>query len=163
MSQADNGGTSTRWEGYSDYQIVSKRVGKSVHNAIEAYARLDSLHAEGAQVPPETAATARSHIFAAALKLVPELRRDAPRENDDDNGGVELYGEILDRWEGDDGYLRNKLHNVQLQRECPGWLFQFILDIRRAAWELGYLQAGRERKGEPDDPVEAETADMFTE
>ena len=155
MSKAENTGTGTRWEGYSDYQLVSKRVGKSVHNAIEAYARLDSLHAEGAQVPPETAAKARSHMFAAALKLVPELRRDADE--------VDLYEEILDRWEGDDGYLRNQLHNTRLQTGSPGWLFQFVLDIRRAAWELGYLQAGRERKGEPDDPLEAETNDMFME
>lgn len=160
MSTTENGGTNKRWEGYSDYQVVSKRVGKTVHNAIEAYALLDSLHAEGASVDPRTAAKARRHMYTAALALVPELRNDAP---DEDGEGVELYGEILDRWEGEDGYLRNQMHTTKFQNGSPGWLYQFIIDIRTAAWELGYLQAGRETKGEPDDPVEAETADMFEE
>jgi len=160
MSETESTGTNTRWDGYSDYQIVSKRVGKSVHNAIEAYARLDSLHTEGANISPQVAAAARAQMYSAALTLVPELRRDAPGK---DNEGVELYGEILSRWQGEDGILRDKIHGARLSQEMPGWMFQFVVDIRTAAWELGYLQAGREIKGEPDDPVEAETTDMFTE
>jgi hypothetical protein len=38
---------------------------------------------------------------------------------------------------------------------------EFVEDIRRAGWELGYLQAGRTKKKEPQDPAERDTEAMF--
>lgn len=148
---SDTGGD-TRWEGFSNYQNVSDRIARSVHDAIEAYAVIKSKHAENARVRPPTAAEARSKILAPAMRLKVEMERD--RES------VELYDDILSRWEGENGHLE-KLEEIQLQRQCPDWLSDFVEDIRSAGYELGYLQAGRRSKQEPDDPVEAETEAMF--
>jgi len=153
-TDAADSSANTRWEGYSDYQAVSHRVGQSIESAVEAYAEISSAHTEGAPVTPDQAAEARAAILAAALKLVPEMEND--RE------AVTMYDEILDRWNGEEGFIA-RLNDMQLQQTAPGWLFQFIVDIRRAGWELGYLQAGRTAKSDPDDPVEAEASSMFEE
>lgn len=153
MSDAESGGgQNTRWEGFSNYANVSDRVARSVHDAIEAYALVNSRHAESARIRPPMAAQARAKILAPALRLKVELEAD--REGNDD------YEDILDRWEGDAGYL-SKLDQVTLQNQCPDWLSDFVEDIRTAGFQLGYLQAGRTVKERPDDEVEAETEDMF--
>lgn len=145
--------TNSRWDGYSDYRFVSLRVATTIDNALDAYSRIDGAHSEGAKVGPELAAEARARIMSAVLKLIPEMRRDA--------GSVELYAEILDRWEGEDGYVR-ALDEVSFREQCPGWLFQMMLDIRSAGWELGYLQAGRTEKASKD-PVTDQVTSMFDE
>lgn len=144
----------TRWEGYANYQSVSFRVAESVDQAIDAYSQIESAHTEGARINPEFAAEARSQILSAAVRLYPELEQD--RES------VDLYDQILGRWEGQDGYLE-KFSETSLRRSFPGWLVHFVIDIRSAAWELGYLQAGRRAKSEPEDPVEGMSSAMFTE
>ena len=157
--EADHGG---QWEGYSDYRSVSQRLGRSIDEAIDAYAVVKRLHVEGARVRGQ-AADASSRILAAAMRLVPELKEHREQK--------EIYDEILSRWldgeetEGvgevpDEGYL-TALENTQLHRECPDWLSQFVLDIRTAGWHLGYLQAGRQTEEEPEDPVEADVESMF--
>ncbi len=104
----DAGGseTSTDWDGYSDYKTVSKSIVDATQNAINAYAELESRHAEGAKVQQRMAARARMHIKAAALQLLPELQR-----NSESN---EQYQKILARWTGetdssDDGESKPKL------------------------------------------------------
>jgi hypothetical protein len=146
----------TTWEGYSDYREISLRTAESIDRALEAYALVDSAHTENASLGPFEAAEARSDILACAIKLIPELR------NDEDD--VDLYADVLERWtdgEGDeeDGYV-SRLDDVSLRRECPSWLFQFVLDMRAAGWHLGYLQAGR-TETEHADPVENEARSMF--
>lgn len=158
MSYDSDSSNNTRWDGFSDYKRVSDRVAQSCERAVRAYSFLDSRHQEDASVKPEDAAEVRSQILTPALRLLPEMQRDA--EN------VEMYEEMLERWQGsdddddDDGYI-TKINECQLQKTCPGWLLNFVIDIRRAAFELGYLQAGRTVKQDPDDPVEAETDGMF--
>lgn len=88
----------TEWEGYSDYKSVSKSIVTAIQNAVTAYAELDSRHSEGAKVHPDMAARGRMHIKAAALQLVPELKRNA--------GTKEEYREILVRWLGPDAVPR---------------------------------------------------------
>ena len=157
---ADAGsGTGTRWEGFSNYEKVSQRISESVDNAIDSYALLQSRHAEGAAVRPDLASEARSHILASAMRLSVEMESDRDE--------VDVYDEILTRWrEGgedtEDGMLA-AFQEAKLQEGVPGWLYNFVEDIRRAAWELGYLQAGRQSRAEPDDPVEAESEAMFND
>jgi len=149
----------TRWEAYADYRKISLRVAGAIEDAVNAYARLDSAHQEGAQIQPELAAEARARILGAVMKLMPELEED--RET------VDLYDEILTRWEHgeepeDDsspGYIE-AINQTRLKDESPSWLFQLVLDIRQAGWELGYLQAGRKRDAGDGDPVEKESDSM---
>lgn len=150
----------TRWEGYSDYRKISLRVAGSISDAVDAYARLDSAHQENAQVSPGLAAEARGRILGAAMKLIPEL--------EDDRDTVDVYDEILDRWEDgnddefddkEEGFI-SRLNNTQLRNGTPDWLWQMVLDIRRAGWKLGYLRAGRETETSSDDPVEDESDAM---
>lgn len=143
----------TRWEGYSDYRQVSGRLASTIDDAIEAYAVIDASHSEDAQIPRDLARDARASILSAAMMLQMEMKR----ERDDEE---KPYDDILSRWEGEEGYLR-QLDDVQLRRMRPGWLHDFVLDIRRAGWELGYLQAGRTSSQEPEDPVEADAEAMF--
>lgn len=142
----------TRYEGFSDYQSVSRSVAAAVEEAVDAYAIIQSKHCEGERVQPPQAAEASSKILAAALKLLPELEQGL----DETEEGQEL----AEKWSGDDGFIE-RLKSARLATESPEWLGEFVVEIRRAAWELGYLQAGRTVKEEPDDPVEAETEAMF--
>lgn len=150
MSGATENGESTssatRWEGYSNYELVSKRASKAIDDALDAYALLHGAHAEDAAVQPDFAAEARSKILSAAIRMLVEMRED--------RDAVDTYEEILDRWEGENGYI-NRLLQSQLHQEVPGWLFQFVIDIRQAGWSLGYLQAGRHSRVD-EDPVEGD-------
>lgn len=139
-SISDGDETSTkRWEGYSDYRTVSSRITETIGDAIEAYAQIESLHAENARVRPEIAAHSRSKILEAALTLMPELEEQRETE--------EKYDEILKRWseegDGETGPFLEELRNVHLRDSCPSFLYEFVTDIRKAGWELGYLKAGR--------------------
>lgn len=156
---ATDSNNSGRYEGFADYSAISQRVASDVAAAVDAYARLDAAHSEGRSIPADSAAESRAAITAAATTLIPELQHDRDRKP--------LYDQILARWLGDEdvnheGRL-NQLDEIQLQQKLPGWLFQVVIDIKRAAFELGYLQAGHtvneERK--PADPTEAQTDRMF--
>lgn len=151
MSTDDDRGS--RWEGYSDYRVVSGRIARTIEDAVEAYAVIDARHSEGASVSPELASDARASIMAAAMMLQHEMERE---RGDDEKP----YDEILSRWEGEEGFLR-QMDTVQLRQVRPAWLHEMVLDIRRAGWELGYLQAGRTESQEPEDPVEADAEAMF--
>jgi len=141
----------TKWEGFSNYQRVSDRIAQSVYDAIEAYAVINSQHAENARVKPQMAAQARARILAPALRLKVEMSSERNQEE---------FADILDDWTGDAGYL-SRLEDVQLQRQCPPFLTDFVEDIRSAGYQLGYLRAGRTVKEEPDDPTEADSERMF--
>lgn len=154
MSSDDDGYVET-WEGYSDYEFVSRRMSIAIDEAVDAYAKIRAMHQENARIRSQPAAKARSHISAAAMRVLVEM------ENQDSD----QYEEILERWQdgenGDeDGYL-DKLDSVRLQTECPDWLYQMVKDIRTAGWELGYLQAGRQTRERTDDSPEAEASEMF--
>lgn len=158
MSDAAGGSSrGTRWEGFSNYEQVSKRISTSVDDAVDAYSTIQAAHVEDTAIPPDLASEARSLILSAAMRLMVEMESD--RE------AVDVYDTILSRWEdGDDrtetGYVA-EFQDVRLAEGVPGWLFQFVKDIRRAAWELGYLQAGRTSRTDPEDPDEAEVENMF--
>lgn len=144
--------TDTRYEGFSDYMTVSREIAETINNAVKAYARIQSLHAENAKVSEEMGAEASTHILSAALNLLVEI--------EEDKDTVDEYQEIVDRWTGDDGLIE-RLKTTRLSLECPDWLHQLIIDIRTAGFELGYLQAGRTSTQEPGDPVERDTEAMF--
>jgi len=147
----DNG---SRYEGFSDYNKVSRSVAESIDDAVDAYALIQSSHAEDERVKADLAAEGAGRILGAAIRLLPELEQD----KDD----VEEYGELLDDWTGDEGYIE-QLKDARLSRDCPDWLGEFVVQIRRAGWELGYLQAGKTVKQESGDPVEDDTEAMFGE
>lgn len=151
------GGDGQIWDGYSDYATVASRIGENVFNAIDAYARIHSAHIEGARIRPRDAAEARSRIQSASMSLKPEL--EVQQDSNDD------VAAILARWEGGedadtsvppDGFL-SAFDSISLVESDPDWLYQFVVDIRRAGWELGYLKAGRY---EEDGPRELEPADV---
>lgn len=146
------------FDAYSDYSHISRGVATDVANAVEAYSKLDAAHSEGSSITAREATEARARITTAATKLIPELESDRDDE--------ELYDEILTRWleEADEqgrGPYLTQLDETQLAVELPGYLFQFVLDIKRAAFEIGYLQAGRTESTHPD-PAEEMAKSMFT-
>jgi hypothetical protein len=148
-----NQGDGGRWEGYSDYRQVSGRIAATVDDAVEAYAFLDASATEGTVIQPADARDARTSIMTAAMMLHHEMEREAARGNED-------YNEILADWEGENGYIQ-RMATIQFKQTVPGWLYDFVRQIRKAGWKLGYLQAGRTGRQEPDDPVEAEAEEMF--
>lgn len=143
------GDDQTRWEGYSDYKRVSREIAITVEDAVRAFSWLDAAHSEGAPVTPTDAANVRAVILEAMLLLETEMEEDRAVEP--------LYDEILSRWQGEEGIFR-KLDGVQLAEVRPGWLAVAVRDIRRAARELGYLEAGRSVKTvneDADEDIEA--------
>lgn len=163
MSKAESGDErGHKWEGYSDFQTVSRRNGRSIDDALDAYAHVQRIHQEGGKVRNREAAEAGARILSAALRLVPELQANREQK--------EKYDEILSRWldgqypdefDGPSEGFIDALNEVQLYADCPDWLFRFVLDLRTAGWHLGYLQAGREVEEDADDPVEADVEAMF--
>lgn len=144
--ESDEGEPRHRYEGYSHYKSVSKSVLRSVDHAVDSYAAISAAHASGANITAENAALARRDIQAAAMKLIPELRHQAG-EIDEDGEPENKYQEILFRWQSgtdnaEDGYIQ-AIREVSFMDGLPGWVHQFVIDIRVAAWELGYTQAGR--------------------
>lgn len=131
---------------------MSIEIGESIFEALEAYSLIDSYHVENATLSPKNAAKARAKIMKAALQLVGEM------ENDKDSD--EWYEQTLDEWQGETGYI-NRLAETSLRQKSPGWLFDFVTQIRRAGWELGYLQAGRQGKPEPADADTAQVRRMI--
>jgi len=146
--------TTEIWEGYSDFQDVSKRIGQKVSDAIRAYSILQSAMKEQGSLSNREIFEARSKILEAAMSLIVEVKHEA-RNN------VRPFDEIRDRWTGDDGFI-SEFHEWSAQRGVPGWVYQFVVDIRTAAWELGYLQAGR-REEKADDPIKEDIDEMFPE
>lgn len=141
------GGGESYFDRYTDYRHISIQVADAVNSAVQSYALVDSLHVEGASFQPIQAAQARADILAAAMMLRIELEDER-----DDDAADETFGEIVDEWAGEEGYIR-QLQQTSLYDECPDWLHEFVADIRRAAWHLGYLKAGRyETEGPEPDP-----------
>lgn len=145
-----------RYEGYSDYSSVSSRVATSIDRAVDSYSTLDALHTENARIRPNAAAEIRRHILAAALKLKPELEANTVGGSNDDE---DIQAEILDRWVGEEGFIE-RFRETSLQDDCPDWLYDFVNDIRRAGWEIGYLQAGRTVDDGIDSPEDT-VRDLF--
>lgn len=144
------------YHGFSDFQFVSRRVAIAVDDAISAYALLESIQVEGAGVEPQQVAEARARIVGAAMRLVPEMEA----ERDDDE---KPYDQILTKWqdgaEDTDGYL-NEIQDVSLYDSHPPWLRDFVTDIRRAAWHIGYLKAGKRASSGPE-TIEQEVETIF--
>ncbi|WP_049970773.1 hypothetical protein [Haladaptatus cibarius] len=153
-----------RWEGYSDYQSVSNRVAAAIDDAIDAFAYIQSLHLENERIRQREAAQARSRILGVTIKLLPELEANAGHSDTEDDDDV--YRDILQRWtksyDGGDGFL-DRFQTIQLQKECPDWLHQLVKDIRKAGWEIGYLQAGRTVTESTLEPNEEQARSMFEE
>lgn len=133
------------WSAYSDYAYVSKRVTESISDALDAYAALDNAVMTGQKLTTHERTELRSDILAAAMRLQIELESERDRN-------AEYAAEMLDRWEGDDGYI-DSFRNTSFVNHSPDWFNRFASDIRRAGWELGYLKAGKENavKNDGDD------------
>ena len=148
------------WKAYSNYNDVSRRVVNSVDKAAEAEAVLRAKHAESSTVKSKEAAELRSYIQAAVNNLLPEIQREAERDR-------EPFGELNQRFVGGDspaetGYT-GKLEEANLRQECPPWVNDLVYDLRTAAWELGYYQAGKEEDdgGYDGDPYDSEVMKMI--
>lgn len=144
----------TRYDAFADYQSVSQSVARSIDQAVEAWAQVHSLHAADQRVPGHQAAEAAARLLTAATKLQPELEEDRER--------VGAYDDILSDWKGEDGYVE-ELKATSFERGCPEWTHEFVLQIRRAGWHLGYLQAGRQETDETEDWVEGPVEEMLSD
>lgn len=146
-----------RWSSFSNYTDIAQDVHEAVVGAIEWQAFINACHREGARVQPEDAANASGQIMSAARRLLTELRQERDSE--------QKYDEILKRWEGENGkkgYIE-QLAETSLSENNPAFLHQFVEDIHEAAFEIGYLRAGREERKDLDDKVEDDAQGMFEE
>lgn len=151
-TDSDHSSAST-WQAYSDYGEVTHRVSASIEDAVDAYATLEAMMSEGANIEPERAADCRRKIQSAAMRILVDMRES----------GDDQYKEIIDDWIGSDeskGYIQ-QLQNTEFGSQLPGWLFEFVLQIRQCGWRLGYVRAGRREKELPDDDEKAEAREMF--
>lgn len=146
--------TEEHYEAYSSFKRQSERVAESVEDAVKAYSRMRSAHREKATVPPKVAAEARADIESAALRLRSEMVSE--RERND------VYDEILSDWEGEEGYIQ-QFDEIELRNQVPGWMYEFISQIRRAAFERGYLSAGRTYETDTQQADVEESQAMFQE
>lgn len=144
----DDDGAQDYWDGFSIYAEISRDIHESVGQAIDSYSAIVSYHSESAKLRDEEAAQHKAAILSAAHRLLTEMQIEA------DRGGprADRYTEILDKWQGDDGWIE-QLHKANLSREHPPWLHEFASTIHRGAWHLGYLQAGRREEVEEDTPT----------
>jgi hypothetical protein len=155
-SQRDDGGPETQWDAYSDYQHVSRRVAKSIGDAIDAISIIESGKVAGEKLSSREETDLRADVLGAVIRLQTEL------ENERDT--KDAYDDILSRWEGDDGYIARFRALDVMAPNSEQWLQQFAADIHRAGWELGYLKAGREEKqSRGGDAYDGEVREMIEE
>lgn len=152
-SQQESSEPETQWDAYSDYQHVSRRVAKSIGDAIDAISIIESGKVAGEKLSSREETDLRADVLGAVIRLQTELENE--REQRD------TYDDILSRWEGEEGFIaRFRGLDVMDARSEP-WLQQFAKDIHRAGWELGYLKAGEEKDGEQTgQPFDGEIYDM---
>jgi len=155
-SRREEGGPETEWDAYSDYQHVSRRVAKSIGDAIDAISIIESGKVAGEKLSSREETDLRADVLGAVIRLRTEL------ENERDT--KEPYGEILSRWEGEEGYI-NRFRGLDVMNpQSEQWLQKFATDIHRAGWELGYLKAGREEKqSRGGDAYDGEVREMIEE
>jgi len=152
----DEDGAQDYWDGFSIYAEISRDIHESVGQAIDSYSAIASYHSEGAKIRDEEAAQHKAAVLSAAHRLLTEMEIEAGR-----NGpNADHYKEILAEWNGDDGWIQ-QLHEANLAREHPSYLHEFAATIHRAAWHLGYLQAGRREEVEPDDTPSTSGREML--
>lgn len=132
----DGAGGNSQWDAYSDYQLVSRNVTEAIDSATRAFSMIDQSALTGRKLKGRETEL-RADILDAAMRLRVEL--EAERER-----GESYASDILDRWEGEEGFLRRFRSDPGLVYEQADWFEQFVSDIRRAGWELGYLKAGKE-------------------
>lgn len=155
MAMATENGDSSEggeWDGYSDFHTVSARIGTNVFDAIDAYARIQRAHVEDERINQRTAGEAGARILSAAMSLMVEIEsQHNPDATADERSEIDR---IYARWQkGDAGGLEDvevpgegfikAFTRVKLRDGVPDWVYQFVVDIRRAGWELGYLKAGQ--------------------
>jgi len=158
--EPENNDQRGEWDAYSDYQLVSKWVTKSIRQAVDAYAVLDQYNQTGTKANnPNQVVRFRADILAAATRLKIELESERDR-------GIDYATEILDKWEGEEGYI-SKFRQTRIvgsAEPTPDWLDDFASDIRRAGWRLGYLRAGREEEVEDEgDSADSEVRKVIEE
>lgn len=162
MAAASDDNIETEWDAYSDYALVSKWVAQSIRDAIEAYALLDQAAMTNRKVTTNEETKLRADIVSAAMRLQTELQQERDRNK-------EFAKEILTRWEDSDdgeepGYITRFRTAQSGEVSQLEFLNQFAQDIRRAGWELGYLQAGREEETRTGgDDADGEVLDLIEE
>jgi len=161
-------GRESKFSAYSNYRNVTEKVVSAVEEAGDAYAYAAARKAEGKSLRSDDAIRLRRYLKRAAMMLLPELRANAKADP--------VYDDILQRWEEDgaagdvapDGgdewppFLRG-IEQTPLRGAQPmqPWIEQFMRDIRRAAWEIGHLQAGQTTQTESLDPAEDQANAML--
>lgn len=156
MAVADESPDS-EWDAYSDFKLVSKWVTKSIRDAIEAFALLDQASQTNYKIKAAEEAQLRADILAAAMRLRVELESEQA-------SGTEYAVEILDKWQGEDGFIKQFRAAGMRETDQLDWFEEFASDIRRAGWELGYLQAGRqEEEDHHGDAKDSEVYDVIEE
>ena len=155
-SRREESGPETEWDAYSDYQHVSRRVAKSIGDAVDAISIIDSSEVAGEKLTAADETNLRADVLGAVNRLQTELENEREQQA--------VYDEILTRWQGEEGYI-NRFRTLTLANlQSQPWLQQFATDIHRAGWELGYLKAGREEKqSRGGDAYDGEVRDMIEE
>jgi hypothetical protein len=153
-SSGSDGG---KWDGFSDYNDVSRRIVNAVDLAAECEATLQARHRERAKISPELASELRGGIQSAINKVYPEIEREADRD--------QIYKEYVEKLEGKEeaaSGLINAFHQANFQTEAPEEINELVKVLRKAAWELGYYQAGRtEGKDDNSSDLDGEVRDMI--
>lgn len=142
MSREDEEADPTqRWSSFADYETIVETVAERVEVAIDAWGHLNACESQRISVTNGTAIEAKKALAGAGVRIKPEVRH---------NKDVEPFDEIWGRWEGEEGHVA-MLQRADFIEDVPGWLDQYVDDLTTAAWELGYLQAGREEPAEPEE------------
>jgi hypothetical protein len=153
MSKAEQKTEQSYFDGYSDYQSVSKDIGSAVADAIDAYGYLIASDGRNNR---QKKTRAHGRILAAAMRLLPEMEQSKSVKPE--------LEEIYQRWVGDSeaeqGYLE-MLEDADFGRQAPEWLTDFVFEIRKAAWKLGYLRAGKEKTKQDQEIDTKQSEQMF--
>jgi len=141
--QQEQDDTEQRWTSYSDYESQVQIVSETVYQANDAYSYIISVEAQGVPLEESDAVDVKRCLVRAGARLLPEIRKNKEQEPFDD---------IWERWNGEDGEGKmSELRRLNLYDGVPDWLHQYNEDVMTAAWEIGYLQAGREEPADPED------------
>jgi len=133
-------GSGQVWSAYSEYKDQSQQVAEKVSRANDAYSFLVSVYTQDMHLPEKSAMDTKRALLNAGMRLKPEIKM---------NNEHEPFDEIWERWDGEEGYIQMLIQH-DFYNGMPGWVHQYSDDLMTAAWEIGYLQAGRQEAADPD-------------
>lgn len=135
-----------RWGKYSAfslYQDLSKDIYQKIFKAVTQISRVEAGHDANEKIKIQDAAEAKGSLLTAMRLLKADMKEDRDK--------VDLYNEILTKWEN--GTMQ-KVYETNFVNNFPEEMRQLLDDLLMVSKHLGYTKAGHRKALTPEEEIE---------